>query len=101
MSVTHLSDLPDLSNHKMLTFTHEHGEGFNYYHVVLPQDYEAPKGTIGGDAPVDDNPEQWEKYQMFIDLLGIEFDPESDDEFLWCSEEPVSGIKMASESDLS
>lgn len=91
---------PDLSNHKMLTFTHQHSEGFTYYHIVLPQDCDAPKGTIGGDLAVDEMPELWEKYQIFIELLDIEFDPEGEGECLWCSEEPVSGIKVASENDL-
>lgn len=88
------------SNPKLLTITHEHDEGFTFYHLLVPNDYEVPKGTVGGDAPVDDDPELWEKIQVFIRMLDIDFDEDSDNEFLWCSEEAGENIKIVGKKDL-
>lgn len=99
-----LSNLPEkvpaLTDRKMLVFVHEHASGYDQYPVMVPKDYEAPSGTIGGEQDPEDTPETWAEYQKFADLLGIQFDPERGDEFMWCHDEPISEIKWAEMDDL-
>lgn len=92
---------PALAGSKMLTFTHQCDEGFNVYAIVVPADYEAPEGTMGGEELVEDHPETWAKYKRFVDLLEIPFDETDSEHFLWCHEDPLSDIKIASADDLS
>jgi len=88
------SELPTLKDKKMLIVTHQHSGGFETYLMVVPGDFEAPKGTIGGDESVGEHPDLWEKYQLLISYLGINFDAEDSGDFLWCSEESFSDIKV-------
>lgn len=88
------------NNPKLLTFHHEHDGGFNHYHVVVPGDYEAPKGTIGNQPEEDEDPDTLEKYLHFVKRLEIPFDLGEEGEFLWCSEAPMESIQVLSKKDL-
>lgn len=97
MSIRRLSNkAPVLKDSKMLVFTHECDEGFNQYLVIVPKAYEAPQGTMGGEQPVEDTPEMWEKYDFFRDMLNIPFDKEDPEHFLWCSEESIHELPVVS-----
>lgn len=93
-------EAPMLKDTKMLMFVHEKSEGFSVYPVVVPADYSAPEGTVGGPCPVDEVPELWAKYQVFVALLDIPFDETDDSDFLWCQEELTEDIPVLSADDL-
>lgn len=82
------------------TFTHEHRGGITVYTAIVPESTTLPMCTIGGECPVDDEPEEWALYQTFIKLLGISFDENDEQDFLTCSSEPVLKASVLSASEI-